>query len=74
MSSQMARSHVSISHMLKSFIRTGTLKVIDADGKTHVFGGTPGPEVTMRLTDPSLYKTLFFNPELAPAKPTWTAA
>jgi cyclopropane-fatty-acyl-phospholipid synthase len=51
--------------MLKSFIRTGTLKVIDADGKTHIFGGTPGPEVTMRLTDPTLYKTLFFNPELA---------
>jgi cyclopropane-fatty-acyl-phospholipid synthase len=51
--------------MLKSFIRTGTLKVIDADGKTHIFAGTPGPEVTMRLTDPTLYKTLFFNPELA---------
>ncbi len=54
-----------LSHMLKSFIRTGTLKVIDADGKTHIFAGAPGPEVTMRLTDPSLYKTLFFNPELA---------
>jgi cyclopropane-fatty-acyl-phospholipid synthase len=51
--------------MLKSFVRTGTLKVIDADGKTHIFGGTPGPEVTMRLTDPTLYKKLFFNPELA---------
>ena len=54
-----------LSHMLKSFVRTGTLKVIDADGKTHIFGGTPGPEVTMRLTDPTLYKKLFFNPELA---------
>lgn len=54
-----------LSHMLKSFVRTGTLKVIDADGKTHIFAGTPGPEVTMRLTDPSLDKTLFFNPELA---------
>ena len=29
------------------------------------FGGTPGPEVTMRLTDPTLYNKLFFNPELA---------
>jgi cyclopropane-fatty-acyl-phospholipid synthase len=54
-----------LSHMLKSFIRTGALKVIDADGKIHIFAGTPGPEVTMRLTDPTLYKTLFFNPELA---------
>ena len=54
-----------LSHMLKSFVRTGTLTVIDAEGKTHVFGGTPGPKVTMRLTDPKLYKSLFFNPELA---------
>jgi cyclopropane-fatty-acyl-phospholipid synthase len=54
-----------LSHMLKSFVRTGTLTVIDAEGKTHAFGGTPGPKVTMRLTDPKLYKSLFFNPELA---------
>ena len=53
-----------LSHMLASFIRIGTLKVIDADGRTHVFGGTPGPSVTMRLTDRSLYRKLFFNPEL----------
>jgi len=55
-----------LSHMLKSFVRLGTLKVIDADGATHVFGGRePGPKVTMRLTDPTLYRSLFFNPELA---------
>jgi len=55
-----------LSHMLKSFVRKGTLKVIDAEGKTHVFGGRePGPDVTMRLTDPTLYRTLFTNPELA---------
>lgn len=51
--------------MLKSFVRTGTLNVIDAEGRTHIFGGTPGPSVTMRLTDPTLYRKLFFNPELA---------
>jgi cyclopropane-fatty-acyl-phospholipid synthase len=39
--------------------------VIDAEGGTHTFGGAPGPKVTMRLTDPKLYKSLFFNPELA---------
>jgi cyclopropane-fatty-acyl-phospholipid synthase len=54
-----------LSHMLKSFVRTGTLTVIDAEGGTHTFGGAPGPKVTMRLTDPKLYKSLFFNPELA---------
>jgi cyclopropane-fatty-acyl-phospholipid synthase len=52
--------------MLKSFVRRGKLTVIDAEGKVHIFGGTePGPEATMRLTDPKLYRSLFFNPELA---------
>jgi cyclopropane-fatty-acyl-phospholipid synthase len=55
-----------LSNMLKSFVQVGTLKVIDAEGKVHIFGGKkPGPEATMRLTDPTLYRTLFFNPELA---------
>jgi cyclopropane-fatty-acyl-phospholipid synthase len=53
-----------LSHMLKSFVRVGTLKVIDADGRSHIFSGTPGPNVTMRLTDRSLYRKLFLNPEL----------
>ena len=54
-----------LSHMMKAFIRKGTLTVIDAEGRPHVFSGEPGPEVTMRLTDPKLYRTLVFNPELA---------
>jgi cyclopropane-fatty-acyl-phospholipid synthase len=53
-----------LSTMLTSFIKTGTLTVIDAEGQTHKFGGTPGPSVTMKLTDPTLYRSLFFNPEL----------
>ena len=53
-----------LSHMLKSFVRIGTLKVIDADGQSHAFVGAPGPRVTMRLTDRSLYHKLFLNPEL----------
>src|ERR1700730_13592289 len=53
-----------LAHMLKSFVRIGTLKVIDADGRTRVFAGAPGPSVTMRLTDRSLYRKLFLNPEL----------
>ncbi|WP_349436700.1 cyclopropane-fatty-acyl-phospholipid synthase family protein [Pararhizobium sp. A13] len=54
-----------LSHMMKAFIRKGRLTVIDAEGKPHVFSGEPGPEVTMRLTDPKLYRTLVFNSELA---------
>lgn len=55
-----------LSHMLKSFIRTGTLKVEDAEGKTHSFGSSAdgAPNVTMKLTDPKLYRALFLNPEL----------
>ena len=54
-----------LSHMLKSFVRVGALTVIDADGARHVFGGTPGPTVTMRLSDRSLYRKLFSNPRTA---------
>jgi cyclopropane-fatty-acyl-phospholipid synthase len=54
-----------LSNMMKSFVQVGTLRVIDAEGQTHVFGGTrPGPDVTMRLTDRSLYRKLVLNPEL----------
>jgi cyclopropane-fatty-acyl-phospholipid synthase len=53
-----------LSRMLRSFVRVGTLNVIDADGRTHLFSGAPGPVVTMRLNDRSLYRKLFFNPEL----------
>jgi cyclopropane-fatty-acyl-phospholipid synthase len=53
-----------LSHLLTSFVRIGTLKVIDADGRSHVFAGAPGPRATIRLTDRSLYRKLFFNPEL----------
>jgi cyclopropane-fatty-acyl-phospholipid synthase len=53
-----------LSHMMKSFVRVGTLKIIDADGGVHVFSGSPGPNVTMRLTDRSLYHKLVLNPEL----------
>ncbi|MEQ1671112.1 MAG: class I SAM-dependent methyltransferase, partial [Hyphomicrobium sp.] len=55
-----------LSQMLKSFIRTGTLTVEDAEGKIHKFGAAAegAPNVTMKLTDPKLYRALFFNPEL----------
>src|SRR5262245_5389293 len=53
-----------LAHMLKAFVRTGTLTVVDADGRRHHFGGAPGPVVTMRLTDRALYRKLAFNPEL----------
>lgn len=53
-----------LSTMLKSFVKVGSLKVVDAEGNTHVFAGEPGLDVTMQLTDPTLYRKLFFNPEM----------
>jgi cyclopropane-fatty-acyl-phospholipid synthase len=53
-----------LSHMLKGFVQTGTLNVIDADGKRHEFSGRSGPKVTFRLHDKALYTKLFFNPEM----------
>lgn len=54
-----------LSNMLKSFVRKGTLRVIDANGKLHVFKGTPdGPTVTMKLHDRKLHQKIFFKPEL----------
>jgi cyclopropane-fatty-acyl-phospholipid synthase len=53
-----------VSRLLERMIRVGTLEVIDADGRLHVFSGGPGPEATIRLHDRSLHHKLFFNPEL----------
>src|SRR4051812_10198801 len=54
-----------LSHMLRRFVRTGTLTVIDYKGNTHRFGGTPGPVVAIRLHTSSVARKLFFRPEMA---------
>lgn len=55
-----------LSKLLSHLIQVGTLTVTDADDGTHVFaGGIPGPSVNMKLSDARLYRSLFFNPELA---------
>ncbi len=53
-----------LAHMLARFVQNGTLRVIDADGKLHLFSGSPEPVVTLRLSDKALHHKLFFNPEL----------
>lgn len=49
----------------RQFIREGHLTVIDADGRRHDFEGSPGPHATIRLTDRSLHRRLFFSPQMA---------
>lgn len=54
-----------LSNLLKRFIRNGVLVVIDHQGHSHRFGGNePGPEVHLRLMDPTIYNKLALNPEL----------
>jgi cyclopropane-fatty-acyl-phospholipid synthase len=54
-----------LAHLLGHLITIGTLRVIDANGREHVFSGAPGPEVTIRLHDRTLNRKLFFNPRLS---------
>ena len=53
-----------LSHMLRRFIRRGTLRVYEADGHLTEFVGTDEPVATIRLHDPALPMKLFRSPEL----------
>ncbi len=51
--------------LLKRIIRKGFLRVHDADGRLHTFGGEePGPEAGIRLHDRRLHTRLAVNPRL----------
>ena len=54
-----------VSHLLNRLIRVRSLSVIDAYGHTHLFKGSEGPAVTVRLHDRALHHRLFTNPSLA---------
>ena len=43
-----------VSHLLNRLIRVGSLSVINAYGHTHLFEGSEGPAVTVRLHDRAL--------------------
>src|SRR5689334_22865698 len=53
-----------LAKLLRSFIKRGTLRVIDAAGVVHVFGGEPGPDVTIRLHDRGVPWRIVRNPDL----------
>jgi len=53
-----------LAWLLDHVVQVGTLKVISATGKTHVFSGAPGPSATIRLHDRALHYKLAFNPSL----------
>jgi cyclopropane-fatty-acyl-phospholipid synthase len=51
--------------MLRSSVKAGSLKFIDAAGGVHLHGTSPGPNVTFRLNHPSMYSKMLLNPELS---------
>ncbi len=53
-----------LSRLLTQMVKTGTLRVIDANGRLHTFAGAPGPKVTIKLHDKALHTSLYLNPEL----------
>lgn len=50
--------------LLERIVRVGTLEVVDAGGKTHRFGGQPGPFVKVKLHDPALHTALALSPDV----------
>ncbi len=58
-----------LATMMRRFVKSGHLRIIDVDGKTHDFGpdgeaANAAPHVTIKIRDRKLYTGLFFNPEL----------
>jgi len=51
-------------HLFEHLIQIGTLRVVDADGETHTYGGADGPRMTICLRDKSLHWKLFWRPDL----------
>ena len=54
---------------LRKLVRHGSVTLIGPDGRTFRFGGSaPGPDLTLRVTDPGLDFRLLRNPRLAIAE------
>src|SRR5665213_681590 len=51
--------------ILKSFIKVGALRIVDATGRDHLVGDGTAPRATIRLTAKRLEYTLALNPSLS---------
>ena len=54
-----------LDRAMTQFVRSGRLRITDADGVARDYGGGDGPKVSIRLTDRRLHKALVFTPELS---------
>lgn len=58
-----------LAHLLRRFVRNGSLAVTDHAGRVHRFGsGRDGPAVAIRLADKAVEREIFLNPELRTAE------
>src|SRR6266852_715190 len=53
-----------LAHLFERIGTVGRLGIIDAHGRRHVFVGSPGPDVAIRLHDPALHWKLLVRPRL----------
>src|SRR5216683_5660792 len=53
-----------LAHLFERIGTVGRLCIIDAHGRRHVFAGSPGPDVAIRLHDPALHWKLLVRPRL----------
>jgi cyclopropane-fatty-acyl-phospholipid synthase len=53
-----------LTRLFERIITIGRLQVIDAHGRSHVFAGSPGISVAIRLHDPVLHRKLLVRPRL----------
>ena len=51
--------------ILKSLIRSGTLIIIDADGRSHKFSGLEGPTVTVKFHNNMIPWRMVYSPSIA---------
>jgi cyclopropane-fatty-acyl-phospholipid synthase len=54
-----------LAALLRSFVRTGNILVVDAAGGCHPVGDGDKPDIVVRLTRPTLSCTLALNPKLS---------
>src|SRR6516225_8948871 len=53
-----------LTRLFERIITIGRLQVVDAHGKPHIFAGSSGPSVAIRLHDPVLHRKLLVRPRL----------
>lgn len=54
-----------LDHLLRWTIRVGRFEIVDTRGVRHVYAGAPGPDVAIRLHDPTLHAKMAFEPSVS---------